>query len=208
MTNTRWIGREAAGYLDAACLAFMTYNSGEATGMSGGRAIRLCAKVGDSIMGRMSRYIKAVHKRAAERVASGRETPPRTPVIFTEVGRVAVEIDGVQALGVDRRAGVRRVCRREALSQPRTAARGRVWEATLQNISARGVGFLLKNRCRPGTILQIDLRNTSCVRSLVARVLHACAEEGEWFHGCELLNPLTAAELHGLASGESDKPKA
>ena len=37
---------------------------------------------------------------------------------------------------------------------------------------------------------------------------HACAEEGEWFHGCELLNPLSAAELHGLASGESDKPKA
>ena len=45
-------------------------------------------------MGRMSRHIKAIQKRAAERAAAAHETPPQTPVIFTQVGNVAVEIQG------------------------------------------------------------------------------------------------------------------
>lgn len=158
-------------------------------------------------MGRMSRYIKAIQKRAAERVAAGRETQPLTPVIFTAVGRAAGELqDEPAARSGERRVAVRRVYRREALSQPRTAARGRVWEATVRDVSAHGIGFLLKQRCRAGTVLQIDLRSPSCPRSLVARVMHATAEEGEWFHGCELLNPLTAAELQGLADENGTPP--
>src|SRR3954466_1422987 len=156
---------------------------------------------GGHLMGRMSRYIKAIQQRAAERIASGRETQPLIPVIFTAVPRVAVEMEGAAtSRRGERRAAVRRLCHREALSQPRTAARGRVWEATLRNISAQGIGFLIQHRCRPGTVLQIDLRSVSCPRSLVARVTHAKAEAGEWFHGCELLNPLTNEELQGLAA--------
>jgi hypothetical protein len=64
------------------------------------------------------------------------------------------------------------------------------------NISAGGIGLALPFPGLLGTVLAIEPRRPRTPRmSLRARVARCALQEYVWFHGCELLTPLSEDEL-------------
>ncbi len=108
------------------------------------------------------------------------------------------------AAASDRRAWVRFVCDLEASCQPAGTMKDAGWPAKVRDVSAGGVGLLLKHRFKPGTTLDVELRDgagpVEC--SLRARVGHATSVfvEGDqyWLTGCVLETSLSEGELAAL----------
>jgi len=95
----------------------------------------------------------------------------------------------------ERRASVRRVCKREVLSRRRGATRNAAWLASVRNISETGLGLLIYCNFAPGSILSIEPLSRRSTRTLLARVVHVSQEGDGWIHGCELANQLTEREV-------------
>ena len=75
------------------------------------------------------------------------------------------------------------------------------WEATIQDISVKGAGVVLKRRFEPGTFLTIDLHSADRVfmqsmEVCVQRVRRAA--RGHWFHGCLFAGELNKEDLRKL----------
>src|SRR5262249_4531549 len=107
-----------------------------------------------------------------------------------------------QPVANERRACVRFTTELEALCQPGS---GRLdstwWLARICNISAGGLGLVIRRRVQPGTILTVDLdspaRNSA--RTFHAQVRHATTgTDGMWVVGCVLANRLSDEELQAL----------
>ena len=80
-----------------------------------------------------------------------------------------------------------------------------------QDLSASGVGFILHRRFDPGTLLTIELERPQldswCL--LPARVMHVTPQaDGNWKHGCALVNTMSQEELHGWINGQGSKVAA
>jgi hypothetical protein len=109
-------------------------------------------------------------------------------------------------LQVERRAYVRLACDLSASLRESGSLQDVGWPGRVRNISQGGVGLLLTHRFRPGTNLDIELRDGSgrLLRTVRARVKHASARlvEGNycWRLGCEFDQPLTEDELRELQS--------
>ena len=98
----------------------------------------------------------------------------------------------------ERRAAVRHVSAREALSRPLEVPDALRWGAKVQDISRGGVGLLLCYPFKAGTTLAVDL-GRAAGRTVLARVVHAHDRaDGTWLVGCEFAAPLSAEELAAL----------
>jgi hypothetical protein len=78
------------------------------------------------------------------------------------------------------------------------------WAGTARDISRGGVGLLLRHRFRPGTALDVELRQPTgaLLRTIRVRVVHATATlvDGSpcWVLGCAFSQPLSDEELEAL----------
>jgi hypothetical protein len=80
-----------------------------------------------------------------------------------------------------------------------------------QDLSAAGIGFILHRRFDPGTLLTIELERPQ--RDdwglFPARVMHVTSQaDGNWKHGCALVNAMSQEELHGWINGQGSKVAA
>jgi hypothetical protein len=104
---------------------------------------------------------------------------------------------------IECRVRPRHACNLEASCQP-VAARGDDdlhWHGTICDISAGGVGLILKHRFVPGTELVIELRAGADYpeQTLLARVRHATPlPAGHWLLGCAFLSELRDDEVQSL----------
>ena len=105
------------------------------------------------------------------------------------------------AASLDRRAFVRYATEAEAVCCPAGAMAGSGWPGRVADLSASGIGLLLRHRFERGTPLAIELLDAApgSSRTVLARVRHATARpEGTWLVGCAFAEPLTEDELKGL----------
>src|SRR5262245_58465545 len=105
----------------------------------------------------------------------------------------------------ERRAFVRLATDLEACAVRAERGHDVGWPGRVRDISRGGVGLILQHRFRPGTDLDIELRdhNGKLLRTLPARVAHASAVliDGSpcWLLGCAFTQALTDEELQELA---------
>jgi len=95
------------------------------------------------------------------------------------------------AAQMERRSALRHLCKFEAVSRASDESDGICWGATVQDISATGVGLNLCFPFRPGTYLAIDIQTPEANRSVLGRVVHVADKpDGTWLVGCEFVTPL------------------
>jgi len=88
--------------------------------------------------------------------------------------------------------------------RPSGGSRDVSWPGKVHDISQGGVGLLLQHRFRPGTNLDVDLRDPSghALRTVQVRVVHATPilEEDRpcWLLGCAFDEPLSDEEFISL----------
>ncbi len=104
-----------------------------------------------------------------------------------------------ESAGAERRVRVRYPTDRESLCQ---RGEGRLdhawWLARVVDISSTGIGIILRQKFPSGTLLTIELQNSSgdLSRTLQTKVVHTTTHpEGGWVLGCAFVNPLTEDDL-------------
>ncbi len=95
----------------------------------------------------------------------------------------------------ERRATVRILCNHVARVSFEDRFDVRDGFARIQNISPTGIGLRLDHQLPEDTLLTIEPLCTSRVKTLLARVVRLQAEDGGWYHGCELSARLGEEEL-------------
>jgi hypothetical protein len=76
-----------------------------------------------------------------------------------------------------------------------------VARATVRDLSATGIGLLVRKPIKPGSVLILNLEVRECrlPRPLPVRVMHAApADEGNWLVGCQFVRRLSEPELQIL----------
>jgi hypothetical protein len=95
------------------------------------------------------------------------------------------------ALPVEQRTSERHSCELEAVSCPLDAPETLCWGATVQDLSAGGIGLTLCYPFKPGTYLAINVRNSDEPCTLLGRVIHVSDQaDGTWFIGCEFVKQI------------------
>ena len=112
------------------------------------------------------------------------QTPPR-----------AVRRSDPRLPRAERRTAARRPGGLEGTCRPLLAPHAETWPGTVLNLSAEGVGLLLRRRFEPGVLLAVEIAAGREGRSLLARVVHARPAGGGWLVGCRFLSPLDDDEL-------------
>jgi hypothetical protein len=100
----------------------------------------------------------------------------------------------------ERRSSERHPCGMDT-SCLRPADGENAWDAQVIDISATGVGLLMRRRFEPGTLLSFRLEGRSVGQSYntLARVIHATRQAaGAWLLGCILLDPLDEPQLRAF----------
>src|SRR5580700_4036536 len=95
----------------------------------------------------------------------------------------------------ERRGAERFACVRECLVRPQNATGAGDWHAIAYNISTNGIGIGLPYPVEPGTVLYIHPWSRSNARPVRAQVVRSTPVDFLWFHGCELLEALSADEV-------------
>jgi hypothetical protein len=104
----------------------------------------------------------------------------------------------------ERRAFVRIASDLDATCRLAVPTRAQGWPGRLRDISRGGLGLLAWHRFRPGTYLDIELRERGgeLRRVVTARVVHATPVRVEgsryWLLGCAFDEPLTEEEFETL----------
>ncbi len=89
----------------------------------------------------------------------------------------------------------------EAFCRSVAAVKDDPWPARVRDLSSGSIGLLLTRRFEPGTLLVIELekKTHSLTHTLVARVVHATAQNGGgWMVGCTLANRIAEDDLQAL----------
>jgi PilZ domain len=113
--------------------------------------------------------------------------------------------EGKQGLSEERRAWVRYAIDLTASCHAEGSLKDAGWPAKVSDISAGGIGLILRHRFQPGAPLVIELRNASnqLLRLVQVRVRHArpVIAQGDqcWLVGCIFVPPLSEEELQHLA---------
>ncbi len=97
----------------------------------------------------------------------------------------------------DRRASLRQLCNWEGYCERTSGSSDQLWWfARVRDLSAHGIGLLLKHRFEPGTQLLVEVGAPEQHRSqrFRARVAHATPEPDGWLMGCEFVNALEGEE--------------
>jgi hypothetical protein len=101
----------------------------------------------------------------------------------------------------DKRNWERYPCNLKATYSIVTEGEPVTYEAVVLNISASGVGLSVDRANEAGTLLSVDLMNTSgmVVRTILACVVHAGSwKEGHWALGCNFIRQLNEEDLKAL----------
>jgi hypothetical protein len=91
------------------------------------------------------------------------------------------------------------VCRLVSATQDEMAS------ATVRDLSATGIGLVVRQPLKPGTVLILNLEVRDCrlPRPLPVRVMHASpTAEGQWLVGCQFVRRLSDPELQMLLGRE------
>jgi hypothetical protein len=96
---------------------------------------------------------------------------------------------------VERRVEVRYTRRRTSFARPAGGSRSAVWVATVRDISANGIGLLLRHRVRTGAVISLQPLGKNQAKRVHALVVRAQAVDGGYFHGCELTECLSEQDL-------------
>jgi hypothetical protein len=88
----------------------------------------------------------------------------------------------------------------EVSCHPIASMRDDPWPGHVHDLSTDRIGLLLKRRFEPNTLLAVELQSVSLSysRTLVARVINARAQGGDWIIGCLLASKLDDDELQEL----------
>jgi hypothetical protein len=98
---------------------------------------------------------------------------------------------------VERRAAVRYRCLRNCVVRVEGGTSGvGDWPGMTYDLSVIGVGVSILYPLAVGTELVIEKFGPSSAPILRARVVRSVPLEFVWLHGCQLVTPLTEAELH------------
>jgi hypothetical protein len=106
--------------------------------------------------------------------------------------------------GIERRGAPRFAILQRCLVRPPHAAGPEDWHCIVYNISATGLGLTLPLPLQPGTLLEIQAWDLAAAPPLLARVVRTNPVQFLWFCGCELLKPLSEAELRAWQQGPTD----
>ncbi len=91
---------------------------------------------------------------------------------------------------IEQRSWERQACHLEAVSCPLDAPESLCWGATVQDLSAGGIGLKLCYPFKPGTYLAINVQNSEPC-TLLGRVIHVSDQaDGTWFIGCEFVKQI------------------
>jgi hypothetical protein len=77
--------------------------------------------------------------------------------------------------------------------------------ASIRDLSATGVGLVVKQALKPGMVLVITLqrRDNRVSRPLPVRVMHAtCQKDGDWVVGCRFVRALSNQDMAALLAEE------
>ena len=116
-----------------------------------------------------------------------------------------------------RRAWIRFACDLDVTARPAGAMKDAGWPGKIANLSAAGVGLLLRHRFERGMELAVEIINRSGHRrTVVARVAHVTAVIASgnpvWLIGCAFAQPLAEDELEALqedpVAKETEEPVA
>ena len=102
-------------------------------------------------------------------------------------------------LEVERRAEVRYLCDKQVVCYE-LAAQQRLW-ARVRNISANGIGLLLRAPIAAGTELVVEMKtlDPSTSFTLVAHVIHCTLQQDQsWIVGCRFLSKPHEEDLLAL----------
>ncbi|MBY0527398.1 MAG: PilZ domain-containing protein [Gemmataceae bacterium] len=101
----------------------------------------------------------------------------------------------------DRRVSVRYPCKLESYCQRGLGRSDHFWWfAKTLDLSAEGIGLVLRNGFEPGTGLIVELSSTdgNFTLAVEAQVVHSSQEPAGWVIGCVFNRKLTDAELRSL----------
>ena len=127
---------------------------------------------------------------------------------MSQPGYVEAEQAG-RCTAVERRAWVRYGTDMKATCRGAGSRKEVGWPARVRDVSAAGIGLLLRHRFRPGSYLAVELHDPSggCLRLLAVRVVHTTplCVDGEpcWLTGCLLAEQLGEDELQALLARSS-----
>jgi len=101
----------------------------------------------------------------------------------------------------ERRAFVRYASGREVSCRPAGKRQEAGWLGRLKDVSAGGIGLLMRHRFRAGTSLTVELIGLGPMSVRVVRVVPVSnVGEFAWLMGCVFVHPLTDTELTSLLS--------
>jgi len=112
--------------------------------------------------------------------------------------------ESVTSPSLERRAFVRLASDLVSNCRPSGSSREVSWPGKVRDISLGGVGLVLQHRFRPGTPLEVELRDPAGnpLGVVQARVVHATAIREEdrscWLLGCVFQQPLSEEEFETL----------
>lgn len=101
----------------------------------------------------------------------------------------------------DRRASLRQISNWEGRCESLNVRTDQSWWfAQVRDLSASGIGLLVRRRYEPGTLLLIEVTSPDhhLMRSLKARVVHATPDGNNWLLGCTFINLLDDAAVQAL----------
>lgn len=101
----------------------------------------------------------------------------------------------------ERRSMERYICQRKTIVRVLARPGLQAFPAVVRDISELGIGLLVDQPCKPGTLLALRLRSRGARFSgvLAATVKHATLmPDGNWLLGCLLARNLTDDEVLGL----------
>src|SRR5262249_23309347 len=101
---------------------------------------------------------------------------------------------------LERRTAVRYPTALEALCRTGGGRTGVTWPASVQDISAKGVGLVIGRKFSAGTLLTVLFQEPggATVLTVQARVVYALAGRRGLVHGCQFIRRLTQQELDAL----------
>jgi hypothetical protein len=120
---------------------------------------------------------------------------------MTDESRDPTPSPGLSALHADRRREERYACALQPFWRVAGEEGAESLPAGVRDISASGIGLLLAEPLKPGTVLVISLQASAgrLSRPLPVRVMHATAQpEGGWLVGCQFVRRLTAQDMAAL----------
>jgi hypothetical protein len=118
---------------------------------------------------------------------------------MNQLAALARQVPQSAFLDLEKRTSTRHPCKQEAVSQPLDSPGTMAWGATVQNISAAGMGVVLCFPFKPGSHLAVTLHTSEVRRTLLVRVVHALDQaDGTWFLGCEFVQQLQAEEIEEI----------